>query len=164
MLHTAEHITNNYIYSRSTSHIDNDDHNNAHGLSQQASGAWYPSQLPHILLHSITADHESSQGFVAVYKSSQGFVAGYESSQGFVAGYESSQGFVAGYESSQGFVAGLQGEQPAVERLLELHNMLTGCTTELRQPINLEQQLIQTTGSDSEVAASMVQLLQVLLL
>jgi len=154
MLHTAEHITNNYIYSRSTSHIDNDDHNNAHGLSQQASGAWYPSQLPHILLHSITADHESSQGFVAVYKSSQGFVAG----------YESSQGFVAGYESSQGFVAGLQGEQPAVERLLELHNMLTGCTTELRQPINLEQQLIQTTGSDSEVAASMVQLLQVLLL
>ena len=144
MLHTAEHITNNYIYSRSTSHIDNDDHNNAHGLSQQASGAWYPSQLPHILLHSITADHESSQGFVAVYKSSQGFVAG--------------------YESSQGFVAGLQGEQPAVERLLELHNMLTGCTTELRQPINLEQQLIQTTGSDSEVAASMVQLLQVLLL
>lgn len=154
MLHTAEHITNNYIYSRSTSHIDNDDHNNAHGLSQQASGAWYPSQLPHILLYSITADHESSQGFVAVYKSSQGFVAG----------YESSQGFVAGYESSQGFVAGLQGEQPAVERLLELHNMLTGCTTELRQPINLEQQLIQTTGSDSEVAASMVQLLQVLLL
>ena len=154
MLHTAEHITNNYIYSRSTSHIDNDDHSNAHGLSQQASGAWYPSQLPHILLHSITADHESSQGFVAVYKSSQGFVAG----------YESSQGFVAGYESSQGFVAGLQGEQPAVERLLELHNMLTGCTTELRQPINLEQQLIQTTGSDSEVAASMVQLLQVLLL
>ncbi len=88
----------------------------------------------------------------------------YKSSQGFVAGYESSQGFVAGYESSQGFVAGLQGEQPAVERLLELHNMLTGCTTELRQPINLEQQLIQTTGSDSEVAASMVQLLQVLLL
>ena len=154
MLHTAEHVTNNYIYSRSTSHIDNDDHNNAHGLSQQASGAWYPSQLPHILLHSITADHESPQGFVA----------GYMSSQGFVAGYESSQGFVAGYESSQGFVAGLQGEQPAVERLLELHNMLTGCTTELRQPINLEQQLIQTTGSDSEVAASMVQLLQVLLL
>ena len=67
-------------------------------------------------------------------------------------------------QMSQGFVAGLQGEQPPVQRLLQLHNMLAGCTTELRQPINLEQQLIQTTGADSEVAASMVQLLQVLLL
>jgi len=55
----------------------------------------------------------------------------------------------------------LQGEQPPIERLLCLHNMLTGCTTELRQPINLEQQLLQTSGDDSEVAASMVQLLQV---
>lgn len=55
----------------------------------------------------------------------------------------------------------LQGQQPSVERLLSLHTMLTGSATELRQPINLEQQLIQTTGSDSEVAASMVQLLQV---
>lgn len=48
-----------------------------------------------------------------------------------------------------------------MERLLDLHTMLTGCTTELRQPINLEQQLLQTSGSDTEVAASMVQLLQV---
>ena len=55
----------------------------------------------------------------------------------------------------------LQGQQPSVERLLSLHTMLTGSATELRQPINLEQQLIQTTGSDSDVAASMVQLLQV---
>ena len=55
----------------------------------------------------------------------------------------------------------LQGEQPPIGRLLSLHNMLTGSSTELRQPINLEQQLLQKTGADSEVAASMVQLLQV---
>ena len=55
----------------------------------------------------------------------------------------------------------LQGEKPPIARLLSLHSLLTGCTTELRQPINLEQQLLDSQGADSEVAASMVQLLQV---
>lgn len=46
-------------------------------------------------------------------------------------------------------------------RLVSLHSLLAGCSTELRQPINLEQQLLASQGADSEVAASMVQLLQV---
>lgn len=54
----------------------------------------------------------------------------------------------------------IMGEKPPIARLLSLHSLLTGCTTELRQPINLEQQLLDSQGADSEVAASMVQLLQ----
>lgn len=48
-----------------------------------------------------------------------------------------------------------------MKRLLDLHRLLKSSDTQLRQPFNLEQQLLQSVGSDCEVALSMVQMLQV---
>lgn len=65
------------------------------------------------------------------------------------------------FSNSDLFLGCDQGKEVQVKRLLDLHRMLKDSDTHLRQPINLEQQLLQSVGSDCEVALSMVQMLQV---
>ena len=55
----------------------------------------------------------------------------------------------------------LQGKTPAVQVALDLYNILSEGDTNLRQPVALEDQLLQDQQMDTEVGKSMVQLLQV---
>ncbi len=50
---------------------------------------------------------------------------------------------------------------PPVEMALDLFNILSESDTNLRQPVGLEDQLLQARSIDSEVGQSMLQLLQV---
>ena len=53
-----------------------------------------------------------------------------------------------------------QGKVPSVQRALHLYHILSESNTNLRQPIGLETQLLQSE-KDTEVGRSMLQLLQV---
>ena len=55
----------------------------------------------------------------------------------------------------------LQGNAQSVDTALELFNLLSSSDTKLRQPIGLENQLLQDDRMDSDVSKSMLQLLQV---
>jgi len=50
---------------------------------------------------------------------------------------------------------------PPVEMALDLFNILSESDTNLRQPVGLEDQLLQARSIDNEVGQSMLQLLQV---
>lgn len=50
---------------------------------------------------------------------------------------------------------------PSKQDALDLSVILHGADTKLRQPVGLEQQLLQHPSMDEEVGQSMVQLLQV---
>ncbi|KAA6425466.1 MAG: hypothetical protein FRX49_04364, partial [Trebouxia sp. A1-2] len=52
------------------------------------------------------------------------------------------------------------GKVPPVEMALDLFNILSESDTDLRQPVGLEDQLLQARSIDSEVGQSMLQLLQ----
>ncbi|DBB14759.1 TPA: hypothetical protein ACH3X3_004373 [Trebouxia sp. C0006] len=52
------------------------------------------------------------------------------------------------------------GKVPPVEMALDLFNILSESDTNLRQPVGLEDQLLQARSIDSEVGQSMLQLLQ----
>lgn len=54
-----------------------------------------------------------------------------------------------------------QGRSPPVQVALELYNMLSESGTDLRQPVGLEDQLLQDQRMGSDVGQSMLQLLQV---
>lgn len=57
--------------------------------------------------------------------------------------------------------SGLQGGVPKVQAALELYTILGESNIDLRQPVDLEQQLLKDEALDSEVGQSMLQLLQV---
>jgi len=55
-----------------------------------------------------------------------------------------------------------QGETVGMPQILDLRHILTESTTDLRQPIGLERQLLESSQStDDEVGLSMLQLLKV---
>lgn len=55
----------------------------------------------------------------------------------------------------------VQGSTPSAQKTLELYQVLSKSDTNLRQPIELENQLLKHMTMDSEVGQSMLQLLQV---
>ena len=56
----------------------------------------------------------------------------------------------------------VQGETVGMAQILDLRHILTESTTDLRQPIALERQLLESSHStDDEVGLSMLQLLKV---
>ena len=56
----------------------------------------------------------------------------------------------------------LQGESGPLPHILDLRQILTESTTDLRQPIGLERQLLESChATDGEVGLSMLQLLKV---
>ena len=56
----------------------------------------------------------------------------------------------------------MQGEAVGMAQILDLRHILTESTTDLRQPIGLERQLLESSHStDDEVGLSMLQLLKV---
>ena len=54
----------------------------------------------------------------------------------------------------------MQGNLPSVQQALELHAILSQSDTNLRQPMDLEEQLL-TGRMGSDVGQSMLQMLQV---
>ena len=62
----------------------------------------------------------------------------------------------------QWLVFAVQGETVGMAQILDLRHILTESTTDLRQPIALERQLLESSHStDDEVGLSMLQLLKV---
>ena len=55
----------------------------------------------------------------------------------------------------------MQGICPPVQAALDLYHILSESGTDLRQPIGLKKQLLQTYSLDADVGQSMLQLLQV---
>ena len=55
----------------------------------------------------------------------------------------------------------LQGGCPSIQEALDMHFILSGSDTNLRQPVGLEAQLMAEASMDSLVGASMLQLLTV---
>ena len=54
----------------------------------------------------------------------------------------------------------LQGHMPGLEEMLEVRNAMVGAQ-DLRQPLNLDKQLLQESGLSKDVGLAMVELLQV---
>ena len=61
------------------------------------------------------------------------------------------------------FESARQGQTPEMEELMAVRNAMVR-TTDLRQPIDLGEQLMQRSGLSNDVGAAMVDLLQVLML
>ena len=57
--------------------------------------------------------------------------------------------------------AWVQGRQVQSKQAVDLYNMLSESGTNLRQPVGMESQLLKDSAMDSDVAQSMIQLLQV---
>lgn len=55
----------------------------------------------------------------------------------------------------------MQSSVPSTEAVLNLYHLLRDSDTDLRQPVALEQQLMQDNHLDTDVGKSMLQLLQV---
>ncbi len=55
----------------------------------------------------------------------------------------------------------MQGSAPTTQKALDLYHILSESDTNLRQPVELENQLLKHMTMDSEVGQSMLQLLQV---
>ena len=64
-------------------------------------------------------------------------------------------------DTSQQAAVTMQGSSPSVQEALDLHFMLSKSDTQLRQPVDLEEQLMSDSRLDSIVGRSMLQLLQV---
>ena len=71
---------------------------------------------------------------------------------------------VKGYDVQNVTGLVIQGSTPSTQRALDLYHVLSESDTNLRQPIELENQLLKHMTMDSEVGQSMLQLLQVRLL
>lgn len=68
----------------------------------------------------------------------------------------------ASSESLAMLVAGLvQGREVQSQQAVDLYNILSESDTNLRQPVGMENQLLKDSAMDSDVAQSMIQLLQV---
>ena len=66
------------------------------------------------------------------------------------------------HREKQWLVFAVQGETVGMAQILDLRHILTESTTDLRQPIALERQLLESSHStDDEVGLSMLQLLKV---
>ena len=59
------------------------------------------------------------------------------------------------------FGNGMQGSTPSTQKALDLYHVLSESGPNLRQPVELETQLLKHMPMDSEVGRSMLQLLQV---
>ena len=68
---------------------------------------------------------------------------------------------VKGYDVQNATGLVIQGSTPSTQRALDLYHVLSESNTNLRQPIELENQLLKHMTMDSEVGQSMLQLLQV---
>ncbi len=68
---------------------------------------------------------------------------------------------VKGYDVQNATDLFIQGSTPSTQRALDLYHVLSESDTNLRQPIELENQLLKHMTMDSEVGQSMLQLLQV---
>ena len=55
----------------------------------------------------------------------------------------------------------MQGLSPAIQAAMDLYHILSESDTHLRQPVGLEEQLLQNRRMSSDVGKSMLQLLQV---
>ena len=58
----------------------------------------------------------------------------------------------------------MQGEALGLQEAMELHHILSRSDTNLRQPVNLEGQLLQDGSMGLDVGESMLQMLQVTIL
>lgn len=64
-------------------------------------------------------------------------------------------------ESQQLLVFDVQGRSPDNEETVALFHLLSQANVDLRQPVSLEQQLMEDNDMDADVGLAMVQLLKV---